>query len=146
MKVANPPKSSQGKTVVRANEAKEYGVVVGTLAGFDADGAPLIAFGDKPAVAAMTLVDMREEHIGMRVAVQFESGNQSLPLVMGVVRKNCAHDEPVGALESFGLSAAALHATVDDDEVVLVAQRRITLRCGAASQGNRAMLTAAAHS
>ncbi|MDQ1829719.1 DUF6484 domain-containing protein [Massilia scottii] len=133
MKVANPPKVSPPANEALTKDARQYGVVIGALAGFCENGSPLVSLGDRPALTAMTLVDVGEQHIGMRVAVQFEGGDLGLPLVIGVVRDNSGVGSSAGASAARVTSECGLSATIDDDEIVLIARRRITLRCGAAS-------------
>ena len=133
MKVVNPPKVSPPAKEELAKAARQYGVVIGALAGFSENGSPLVALGDRPALAAMTVVDVGEQHIGMRVAVQFEGGDLGLPLVIGVIRDNAGVGSSADASAAHVMSECGLRATVDDDEIVLTARRRITLRCGAAS-------------
>ncbi|NHZ90403.1 hypothetical protein F2P45_15450 [Massilia sp. CCM 8733] len=135
MNVANPPTASAGAKENLGSPDKEYGVVIATLAGVGDGGTPLIAIGDGPALSASTLVDLDEQHIGMRVAVQFDGGNRRLPLVMGLLRGQAAPAPlwPASAQPVPVIEHGAITASIDDEEIVLTAKRRITLRCGAAS-------------
>lgn len=126
MTVANPPRTIAAPTSRRASNAP--GIVLGVLAGFDADGAPLVQAGTRDAVAALTVVDLGREHIGARVVLQFDGGDPAAPVVMGIVRA------PRGdAGQNGGAAPLPLRAVADDEELVLLAHRRITLMCGAAS-------------
>ncbi len=136
MTVASPPRSIDAPATTRRDAGNEPGIVIGTLAGFDAEGAPLVQAGGRPVTAALTLVELRHEHLGARVALQFEGAGFASPVVMGIVRAPRAGGETPAAL-----SEAPLQVSADDEDLVLVAHRRITLMCGAASitldaQGN----------
>ncbi|MET3138560.1 hypothetical protein AAKU61_002930 [Undibacterium sp. GrIS 1.2] len=136
--------TASGKVSAQKVE-KEYGLVIGMLEGFADDSTPLVAFNNQPAIQARTLIDIGEEHIGKSVALQFERGELHSPLVMGIVKTGGADS---GAdlnsnqeLPSVIIGGVPMQAKLDDDDIVLIAQRRITLQCGSASisldaQGN----------
>ncbi|NHZ65722.1 DUF6484 domain-containing protein [Massilia genomosp. 1] len=128
MTVANPPRTIAAATTRRPDDIKASGMVLGVLAGFDADGAPLVQAGTRDALAALTVVDLGHEHIGARVALQFDGGDPAAPVIMGIVRAPRADGGRNG-----GVAPLPLQAVADGEELVLVAHRRITLMCGAAS-------------
>lgn len=141
MTVANPPRSIDAPAAKRRDAGNEPGIVIGRLAGFDAGGAPLVQAGGRPAIAALTLVELRQEHLGARVALQFEGAGLGSPVVMGIVRAPRAKGDRAGGEAPPALSGTPLQVSADDEDIVLVAHRRITLVCGAASitldaQGN----------
>ncbi|UOD28010.1 hypothetical protein INH39_21330 [Massilia violaceinigra] len=141
MTVANPPRSIDAPAAKRSDAASAPGIVIGTLAGFDAEGAPLVHAGGRPAIAALTLVELGHEHIGARVALQFEGASLGSPVVMGIVRAPRATGDRTGGEAPPALAGTPLLVSADDEDLVLVAHRRITLVCGAASitldaQGN----------
>ena len=111
--------------------ALQFGIVTGTLTGFVDDATPLVAVDGRPALAARTVVNVQFHHIGETVAVQFERGDPALPVVMGIVKTAT----PSGVSETLALltTAQPLAATMDEDNLVLTAKRRITLQCGRAS-------------
>lgn len=108
-----------------------FGVVVGTLTGFENAAVPLVAWGGRPAQAARTIVHLQPHHVGESVAVQFEDGDPARPLVMGIVKTA----SPMGsdALPDALSAARPLAVTVDDEHLLLTARRSITLQCGRAS-------------
>lgn len=124
--------SASAKTSARKT-TKEYGIVIGILAGFAADGTPLVAYEGKPAIAARTLVDIDEEHIGRSIALQFERGDQNCPLIMGLVKMPSVTRDSNDEAYPVSAHAVPMLAKVDDDEILLVAHRKITLQCGSAS-------------
>lgn len=109
----------------------QFGIVTGTLTGFADDATPMVAIDGQPALAARTVVNVQTHHIGETVAVQFERGIPTLPVVMGIVKTAT----PSGGSEAIALltTAQPLSAILDEDDLVLTAKRRITLQCGRAS-------------
>lgn len=132
---SNKPKAS-GKTGAQKVQ-KEYGLVIGMLEGFADDSTPLVAFNHQPAIPARTLIDIGEEHIGKSVALQFERGDLQSPLVMGIVRTGgadfAADLNSAQELPSIVIGGVPMQAKLDDNDIVLIAQKRITLQCGSAS-------------
>ena len=119
------PKASAPK------ETKEYGIVIGTLAGFNDAMMPLVAYGDNPATAAQTLADLREHDIGKRIALQFERGDVQRPIVMGVLKDPADIETAIAELPSLG--AMPMQAIADGKIIELVALEQLTMRCGKSS-------------
>ena len=95
------------------------GVVIGTLEGLDADGRPTVRFALHPDPQhARTTTPLGTSDIGREVALLFEQGDPTRPIVMGRM-----HDD----------GGAARTARVDGARVELAAEREIVLRCGQAS-------------
>jgi Domain of unknown function (DUF6484) len=108
--------------------ARVDSVVIGQLVGFQGDDIPLVTFADQPgtaAVVARTVVDLRGDHIGANVVLQFEGGDPRKPLIMGRLRKP----------STWPLSTQPdnVHIDADGNRFVLNAKHEITLRCGKAS-------------
>src|SRR5262245_37446094 len=62
------------------------GVVVATVTGFDAGGAPRVTFPGNPLrrpVSARSAVAIAREDIGRDVAVSFEQGDPGRPIIIG---------------------------------------------------------------
>jgi len=106
------------------------GAATARLHGFDLDDRPLVVgLADLPGeiVAARSTVSLLRSQIGSPVAVVFERGDARRPIVLGVLQ-----DRRILA-EAAGRAGRVASAQVDDDELVLSAERQITLRCGEAS-------------
>jgi hypothetical protein len=76
-------------------------------------------------LAARSTVALRKEHIGASLVLMFEKGNPYKPLVVGVLQ-NPGSESKADRPKTVGLQ-------VDDDRVMLTAEREIVLRCGEAS-------------
>jgi hypothetical protein len=99
------------------------GVVVATVAGFDAGGAPRVTFAGNPLrrpVSARSTVALTAADAGKDVAVSFEQGDPGRPIVLG---KLWQPDAP----------APVVTPEVDGERLVLTAKQEIVLQCGAAS-------------
>ena len=69
------------------------GVVIGVLLGFADEGAPLVIFPGNPAdgaVAARTTCALAPGDVGREVALLFEGGDATRPLVIGRVLRHTA--------------------------------------------------------
>jgi hypothetical protein len=120
-----------------SSKAKEYGIVIGTLIGLSENRLPLVSYHGKTPVPAQTLVNVGEADFGKSVVLQFESGDIKRPVLLGVLQDNrsaepIADDDDAPAA-TLALADAPIKAKIDDAEIVLTAQRRITLQCGSAS-------------
>lgn len=92
------------------------GVMLATFAGFDADGRFLVALeGRGEPVPALSTVGLGAEDLGQRIAIAFEGGDPSRPIILGRAR------------------ATPAPARLDGERLVLRAEREIELRCGEAS-------------
>ncbi|WP_250484783.1 DUF6484 domain-containing protein [Caballeronia sp. GaOx3] len=104
------------------------GIVVGTLAAIaDAGRTPLVLFPGphgNTALAARSVVDLDGGHVGKEVALSFENGDATRPIVMGLF-----HDESNRPLPAAG------HVKIDADgpRMIVAAREQLVLRCGEAS-------------
>jgi hypothetical protein len=124
------PSSAQAvpakSVVIEASPAPTIpGVIVGTLAGFDETGTPLVAFsgnmegGSFPARSTLALA---VRQIGYELVLVFEQGDLTKPIILGcIVPKSLAQE------------SGRPEATLDGEQVVLSAEREIVLRCGKSS-------------
>jgi hypothetical protein len=107
---------------------KITGVLVGQLVGFQDGEVPLVVYPGQPgtaAIAARAAVELRAEHIGDEVVLQFENCDPWKPLVMGRLRKPSAWplaDKP-----------AQVEVDADGERLVIDAKEQIVLRCGKSS-------------
>lgn len=104
------------------------GVLVGRLVGFQKGEVPLVIYPGQPgtaAISARAAVELRAEHIGGEVVLQFEGCDPWKPLVMGRLRKPSA----------WPLADQPAHVVVerDGERLVIDAKEQIVLRCGKAS-------------
>jgi hypothetical protein len=100
------------------------------LHGFDLEERPLVVgLPGLPheIVAAQTTVPLLTRHIGRTLVILFEQGDARRPIVVGVIQ-----DAQAGA-SSHALAAPHISAQIDDQRIVLTAEREIVLRCGEAS-------------
>lgn len=105
------------KTVKRID-----GVVIGLFLGFDEE-APLVVFPGNAkdiAVRARSLTEMSSDMIGAEVALLFEDGDVGRPLIVGRIV------EPIR-------KAKAPQVIRDGEQVRIVGDERIELRCGKAT-------------
>ena len=103
------------------------GVVIGLLIGFNDDGQPLIAYpgnSEEAAVPARTTTQLGDEALGKEIAVLFEQGDASRPLIIGLIQ----HPDRQADLE-----VTTVTAQLDGEHIVLSAEKDITLKCGKAS-------------
>ncbi len=109
-----------------ADDQRLDGVVIGVLAGLDADGRPLVAFPGSPSSECSTAhatIRFGEHDIGHEVALLFENGDPTRPLIIGRIQHPGRE----------GLQKPPLTAELDGDRLQLSAEREIVLRCGKAS-------------
>ncbi|UCI07108.1 DUF6484 domain-containing protein [Mesorhizobium sp. B1-1-8] len=98
------------------------GVVIGLLIGFD-EGMPLVVFVGNPsdkALKARSLAVLDGSSVGSEVALLFEAGDPTRPLVVGRIVDPRRDPQPVEVLRG-------------GETVTLDARERIELRCGLAS-------------
>ncbi|APO78551.1 hypothetical protein AM571_PC00814 (plasmid) [Rhizobium etli 8C-3] len=98
------------------------GVVIGVLLGFDA-GVPLVVFPGNPrdiALPARSLCDLTSAMIGAEVALLFEGGDATRPLIVGRIV------EPVR-------KSSTPNVVRDGERVRITGEERIELRCGKAT-------------
>ncbi|MEX2694903.1 DUF6484 domain-containing protein [Rhizobium mongolense] len=98
------------------------GVVIGVLLGFDA-GAPLVVFPGNPrdtASPARSLADLTSAMIGAEVALLFEGGDATRPLIVGRIVEPARKSSTPNVIR-------------DGERVRITGEERIELRCGKAT-------------
>ncbi|PBB65436.1 hypothetical protein CK228_27360 [Mesorhizobium sp. WSM4312] len=98
------------------------GVVIGVFLGFGQD-APLVVFPGNPnetAMPARSLAELTSDMIGAEVALLFQDGDPSRPLIVGRIVEP---QRKVSAPQVFR----------DGERVRIVGDERVELRCGKAS-------------
>jgi len=100
------------------------------LHGFDLGERPLlVGLPGVPyeIVAARATLPLLRAHVGSNLVVLFDEGDVRRPIVIGVL------EEPRAGLPGAAVPAPLLTAQVDDQKIVLKAEREIVLECGDAS-------------
>ena len=124
------PRSKQATTVPL------FGHEVGVIAGVDGSGCALVQFpGSAGSVPARSVLDANahpdrspQDMIGLPVLLVFESGDRSLPIIVGVIREALLPEPAIASLKlDLGERRDVL---VDGRRLVLDAQQEIVLRCG----------------
>ncbi|MCF6252327.1 MAG: DUF6484 domain-containing protein [Methylococcaceae bacterium] len=103
------------------------GVIIGLLIGFNQNSEPLIAYPgntEETAVPARSTTQLDESLLGKEIAILFEQGDPSRPLIIGFIQ----HPERKPVLE-----VDSVTANLDGEHIVLSAEKDITLKCGKAS-------------
>ena len=116
------------RSSVRPARAATGHATIVRFCGFDVDDRPLVGgLLDAPhqIVVAHTTVPLSRSNIGAKVLVLFEGGDAGRPIVVGVLQEH----RPTSKTDS----GQPVSVQVDDDRLVLSAEREIILRCGDAS-------------
>ncbi|MGX5840902.1 DUF6484 domain-containing protein [Mesorhizobium sp. ArgA1] len=98
------------------------GVVIGIFLGFGED-SPLVVFPGNPqetAVSARSLAELTSDMIGAEVALLFQDGDPGRPLI-------------VGRIVDPARKSNAPQIVRDSEQVRIVANQRLELRCGKAT-------------
>ena len=104
-------------------------IVIGELVAICDEGrTPLVRYPGQPGSAALcarAVVDLHGPHIGQPVALSFEYGDATRPIVMGVIRQT----------SGWPLADAPGQVEVDADgeRMIVSAKEQLVLRCGKAS-------------
>lgn len=103
--------------------------ITARLHGFDLDERPLVA--GVPGVPheiiqARSTVALVRQQINAAVVLVFEQGDPRRPIIVGVLQDSA----PLPAID---VAPALVSAQVDEQRVVLTAEREIVLKCGNAS-------------
>jgi len=97
------------------------GVVIGVFLGFGDDG-PLVVFPGNPrdtALPARSLAELTTDMIGSEVALLFQEGDVSRPLIVGRIVEPARKSQ-------------APHVIRDGERVRITGEERVELRCGKA--------------
>jgi hypothetical protein len=131
---APAPRRKLHRSKRRALSAGE--VVIGSLAGINDDGQPLVRHPLDPSgriLLARTTVPVTSEQVEREVVIAFESGDIERPIVLGVLRRPVDHESAEPRVASSTVARPILQATLDGERLVLTADQEIVLRCGKAS-------------
>src|SRR4051812_39704682 len=113
------------ESLIPARSAERLdGIVIGTLAEFDAAGCPCVEFPGNPEVRPLTArstAALAPADRGRSVALMFEGGDPRRPIVLGLIQN------PAPAPTS------AWKVEADGERVVVSAEKEMVFRCGQAS-------------
>ncbi|NHZ66679.1 DUF6484 domain-containing protein [Massilia genomosp. 1] len=132
---AQQPMVSPAQEESETHSAPVAGLVVGVLVSICGEGLCSVSFNGNPggtAVRAKVLAAITEDDIGKTVALLFENGEIKQPVVMGLLRSSAQGNCNLAKTVS-GLVGPALQIQSDDDEINLIANRKLVLKCGSAS-------------
>lgn len=104
------------------------GVVIGILAGFDDQQRPLVVYPENPndtSLPARATTPLNNDDIGREVALLFENGDPSSPMIIGRVRHSKEMELRPETLPD--------SVTVDGERMLIEAREEIVLKCGKAS-------------
>jgi len=110
--------------------------VVGTLAGINDSGEPLVRHPLDPSgrvMLARTIVPIVPEQVDREVVLAFESGDLGKPIVLGVLHHPDGQEPSDRRVAPPTLIQPIVQATLHGEQLVLTAQNEIVLRCGKAS-------------
>lgn len=111
---------------------RKDGVVIGLLIGFGDSGLPLVVFSSNPQIAALparSIAKLSHEDIGREIALLFEEGDSTRPVILGPVQHQAeAESAPAKSSED-----KVQVAEIDGERIVLSANQEIVLRCGKSS-------------
>ena len=99
-------------------------VIVGRVVAISESGAPLVDFpgnSSQELVPARSLIPVSAAEIGRDVALTFEDGDPSLPIIAGLLQA----PQPAGVTQR--------EVKLDDESLVLSAKREIVIQCGKSS-------------
>ena len=109
------------------DQARGPAATIGRLTMLPDRGEPLVDFPANHTgllVAARSTVQLSPGYAGAEVALVFEDGDLTRPIILGVVKS---------ALPSARSEARRLEARIDGETVALTASKELVLRCGRAS-------------
>jgi hypothetical protein len=116
-------KSSRTEVIGPAVSAGPAEVVIGTIAGMDDHGAPMVDFVGNPyarPIRALATARYDQIAIGSCVALMFLEGDPARPLVIGLIAQE-------------GPGKAEPIADPAEERLILAAARELVIRCGRAS-------------
>lgn len=99
------------------------GLVIGTLLELDVIGTPKVDYPGNAAgsLSARSLVPLDSAKVGRDLALMFEAGDPSKPIVLGVLQRPGRPDPK------------AVRVELDGETLVLTGKKQVVLRCGKAS-------------
>lgn len=125
---------------VKIGDAKLDGVVIGMVMDVTKGGAIQVVFPGNPqdeAIRARATVPLSTRDIGAEVALIFEGGNPTSPIIVGrLLRPGDGLDDPDDGTTQVDLAPAPMTVSVDngaEDVVDIAGKEQVVIRCGRAS-------------
>lgn len=133
------------ETTVSTSAVSPGEIVIGEIAGLDAQGQPLVDYPENPTgqpQAALTTVGITTSHTGRKVALLFAKGDPRSPVIMGLIHsplqelivayanREKTKDESEVTDEN---PALVDDLTVDGQRIVFEGKEEVVIRCGEAS-------------
>lgn len=106
----------------RTREARLPSLIVGRIAALQESGMPLVDFPGNTSgklVPAQSLVALTGKDAGREIALMFENGDCSMPIIVGLFQTSSA--------------APQREIKLDDESLVLSAKREVVIQCGKSS-------------
>ena len=122
------------------DDSKIHGVVIGKLVGLTESDEPIVDYPGNPSatpIVARTTAMIKDLREGQDVAMLFEAGYRTKPVVIGPVvvpqTTNDPSQQTTANPPAEPTTTNAVSVQADEDNLTLSANRQITLRCGRAS-------------
>ncbi|ASJ76796.1 DUF6484 domain-containing protein [Granulosicoccus antarcticus] len=116
--------------------APVHGVLIGVLATLNQMGQPSVTYAGnhtaRPVLAKSTTL-IPTDAIGKKVALLFENGDITLPIVIGILQEPCTTAPVLSTIEDDTIHPAQSELIVDGRPIDLQAREQIILRCGKSS-------------
>lgn len=114
-------------------------IVIGVIKAINNDGAPMVDFPGSPAsspVMALTTVSVHRQHVGRQVALLFNRGDVSAPVIMGMIQNpldSVLELQPSSTKEGEKPGKTGDEVYIDGNKLVLEGKEQVVLKCGEAS-------------
>lgn len=111
-------------------------VIVGTLAGINDSGQPLVRHPLDPSgrvILARSTVPVRPEQVDREVVIAFEAGDIARPIVLGILLRPDEKTPDDPHVTTPMVRRPIVQASLDGEQLVLTAENELVLRCGKAS-------------
>ena len=115
--------ASMARATERLTESRLPSVVVGRIGAIPESGVPLVDFPGNACgklVSAQALVQVTTADMGRNVALTFEDGDPSLPIIVGLFQTPQA-------------LPPQREVKLDDESLVLSAKKEVVIQCGKSS-------------
>lgn len=126
---AIPEEESEIVSTTASDVRPSTNVSIGVLIGLDDSGVPLVIYNASPSdigVPARSTTPLTADDIGCEIALLFEDGDVSRPLIIGRIQDR-VNEKPQKVV------APPKEILKDGERLIFEAEEEITLRCGKSS-------------